>query len=217
MSAPQLYAASQGTRCEGKYECHWCGSPCDDLHRHDDPPPVPFVKYKSTAKRPNANWVCRGCALFRRKRVTVPYMSGGYSDGKSAADYSWWVTPQGAYAVLQEHHAALYDHLLAPPLHFCLALRQKEKVLLHLAAVNELSEIKATTPLAFTLDNKAMEYTVYELEEALRQGTQGRIPGARALVEALGPFDLAAKRERGRPRKEEEPLERSRRVVAKKD
>jgi hypothetical protein len=107
------------------------------------------------------------------------------------------VTRSEARAIRWEHTAELYKILLKPPHQFVLALlteaherldvgARKIKNRIHMADCNDLVEVKAGTELKFTLDNIPHIYTVNELEEALRRGTDGKTPGTQALVRLLG-------------------------------
>ena len=64
----------------------------------------------------------------------------------------------------------------------------------------------AGTELYYTLNNKVLAYSVYELEEGLKGDATGLEPGVRALIELLGPYELPptngtveGPRGRGRP------------------
>lgn len=222
-----VFAQAQGTRNEGKEECHWCASKCQRLWTHDDPQPASFTRSSQAALRPGNAFVCVGCHLWRRRRVTVPFFgSGEYKDGKSMMDYSCVVTGKGAWAVRHPNdNEALYRFLLSPPTKFVLSLidRDRSKVnLLQLAPVNWLEEVRADTELVFLLNGVRYHYSVYELEEALRSGVSGRLPGAQALVNLLGPFAVAResdeereqKRQRGRPKKDDPGVPHANRKVS---
>jgi hypothetical protein len=188
MLASEMYASSLGARCGGPDMCHWCGGGCERRWVHDDPPPLPFVKTHGSAKFPTKMYVCEGCRLFRRPRVTVPFLGGGFKDGRPASSYGWLITPFESSALGDGSYKDLCGKLLAPPLYFCLSLVEDHKVanLLHLMEVNDNPEVKADTPLHFTVNNIRHTYTVYELEKALKGGGEGREPGVRALVRILG-------------------------------
>lgn len=213
LHASTLYAASQGAPlppadCD---ECHYCAGPAPrGLWPHDDPPPVPFARTLTVARRPSNAYVCTGCHLWKYKSVSVRTLDGRMRDRQTPRDHSWYVTEAGAWAVRPENYDLLYEHLRRPPRRFFLSLLRPEgkvKNLLQLCAVNDLDEVKADTPLAFTLDNVAHRYTVYELTEAVKAGDPtGAEPGVRVLFELLdlGRFTPPAKAEpekkkRGRP------------------
>lgn len=192
LSASDLYAIANSNRNHGKEECHWCGSACNDSFIHNDPPPVPFVRSRSTAKRPCAIHICTGCWLYRRQRITVRFLDGGFSDRQNPCKHSWWITLQEASGISKYNYHALYRLLLNPPLCFCLSLRTDEKTdnLIQLSVANDLEEINATTELCYTLNNIKLVYTIYELEEAIKHGPEGKMPGVRMLVETLGGYTL---------------------------
>jgi len=213
LTAPQLYARSQGERCEGSSECYWCGSPCPKLWAHGQPPPQPFVRFdRSKTKRPENAHICKGCWLLRRPRITVNFLSAG-KEGKSFKDvecllnWSVLITGTGAWAIrLKEDNGELLETLLQPPLQFCLSLvTGKEKNHVQMAPVNDHEEIRADTPLAFNVDGIGYTYCTHELEQALLRGPQdGMLPGVRRLFDLLGPYTMkpegVEKRKAGRPR-----------------
>lgn len=212
MNASELLAISQGTKCSGFDECHWCAAPCDRLYPHDDDPILPFVKKTFTAKRPDNGWVCKGCFHFRLHRTTIPYLHGGFKDGKAPRNHSWFITRSGANVVCRNESAeALYPLLLDPPRCFVLALLDDVKINnhIHQAIANEPEELKTDTKLWFTLNNIPHTYTTYELREALKNGkSTGTEPGVQALIRWLGSYTKLAeennqKREVGRPIKVE--------------
>ncbi len=202
----ELYAISQGSKCVGSEECHWCGGPCEKNWIHDDPPPVPFVRTKTTAKRPGNLYVCVGCWLYRMERITITYLDRTIKDRQNPKNHSWLITPEKAVSIRPLDYTDLYPILLNPPLVFSLSLLEDRNTsnLLQLHSLNNHTEIMANTELAFTVDNKLHTYTVYELEEGLRHGTEGKMPGVLALVRILGPYQLQEKkREAHRPKKED--------------
>lgn len=204
--APELYALTQGTRCEGKHECHWCGSPCGRIYIHDGPVPLPFVKNDLTAKRPANPYVCNGCRLFRRPRNTVRFLNGkDYQDGKCLMDFSLLLTDGGIWGVRKEDLPHLENIIFHPPLRFALCLVDPgQKNCLQLGIVNDFQRIQADTPLRFTHNNIPHTYSVYELRSALQSGDfSGKEPGCRVLATSLD-LSLAEKRGRGRPTKEEQ-------------
>lgn len=216
ITAPSLFALAQSTLNDGADRCHWCGSPCPRQWPHDDRSTDPFTPRRSTAKLPGNTYICRGCWLWRRKRVTVTFLSGKQLDRREACDHSWWIVEEGAWGVSKEDNEEVYLRLLCPPVRFtlCLLNQYGGQNLLHLAHVNDNYQVKADTPLYYTLNNTKMEYTVYELEEALKHGTDGKHPGVRALIDFFGHFQISSganqetievKRNRGRPPKRETP------------
>lgn len=226
-SSMDLFAASQGVSNQGPLECHWCASKCARTWTHDDPGPATFKKTPYVAKRPGNAFVCVGCYLWRRKRVTVPFFgSTEYKDGRCFMDYSVVITDRGAWAVRVPDDAdALYKLLLSPPLTFCLSLIEKDRAktnLLQLAPVNEVKEVRGDTELSFLLNGTPFKYSVYELEETLRNGPAGRSPGARALEQLLGPYTVVRegddakddKKQKGRPKKEEPGVPQANRKVS---
>lgn len=206
--ASELYAMSQGAKCEGDQECHYCGSACERKWIHDDPKPIPFTKNIFTAKRPSNSFVCMGCWLFRRTRITIRYMNGEIKDRQDPANHSWLITDNDAQTISHMDFPQLYSVLLYPPLRFSLSFITDPncKNLLQCQVVNDLDCIQANTSIYFTINNSKYEYTIYELEESLKHGGDGKIAGARALVELMGPYNLPEekKRKRGRPSKDEE-------------
>ena len=215
MLASELYAQSESVKCEGKEECHWCSAPCRQEWIHDGPLNLPFMPKGEWARCPANNWICKGCWLWRRKRVSVRYLHGLICDGRCPRDHSWWITDTEAFALgLGNDWQLLQPMLLKPPTKFCLSIISKPTNLLQRAVVNENYEIKNDTELRFTLDNVEMSWTVYELEDALTGEANGRSPGVQALVRLLTPIlpppkSMAneepeeVKRGRGRPVKPE--------------
>jgi hypothetical protein len=211
MLASELFATSQGATCEGPSECHWCGAACARIWPHDDSPPVPFSKARSPAKRPGNQYICTACWLWRRQRVTVPFLHGEYLDGQSPMRHSWLITAEGAWAIRGESWNKLYPFLLKPPTTFVLALVDgKDANQLQCAVVNDNAVVSADTPLVFTVNNIAFAYNIYELEQAIRHGADGKAGGVQALVRMHKPDrsllepEEPAKKNRGRPPKTEE-------------
>ena len=195
MLASELYALSQSSKCQGNYKCHWCSGPCTKLWFHDDPPPIPFTKSTSTAKFPPGLYVCVGCWLFRRQSVTINFLRGKIQkDRQSLSKHSLLITREGVWGLDKLDYQNIYEILLKPPSLFCLALiTEGNKNSLQLATINDNVEVKADTPLHFTINNIQHTYTVYELEDALLtftsgNGSPGKEPGVRALVNFLGPY-----------------------------
>jgi hypothetical protein len=223
----QLLALSHSTSCKGDEQCHWCAAPCDRFVRCDYDPLVLFIdreKTKSTAKRPNNPYICVGCSLYKRQRITVISLTGKMKDRRCLEDYSWLMTEESIRVILPDENYSLYEHLLFPSLKFSLSLlSQDTKSLIQLAVVNDISEIKADTLLSFTIDNRVLQYTIYELEEALKHGSDGKMPGVRALLSLLGPYTpkvTAAvanspitssddKRKPGRPKNDSNPTKKT--------
>lgn len=208
-TASDLWAKAHGDINSGPYECHWCGSACNSKWQHDDPPPIPFTRSNTTAKRPGNAFICQGCWIWRRASVTVNFLSGGFKDHQTAKNHSWWVTPEGVWAIRKEDKGALYERLLKPPTVFFLSLKLDTggvDNLLQLCVVNNMGGIIADTQLRYTLCNVMHIYTVYELEVAVREGPIGTEPGVQALLSRLGsvPSNVVIppgeKRGRGRPK-----------------
>lgn len=209
LTASQIYASSQGVKCIGQRRCHWCAAPCTEQYICYDDPVVLFEKRKSTAKLFGEPYLCIACWNFQRPRTTVPFLHGGLVDGKAPRDYSWWITPSNAWGITPIESAdKMYALLLDPPRCFVLALLEGSgyKNDIHLALANEPEELKADTPLHFTINNVPHSYTTYELREALKGKQSGREPGVHAIMRWLGPYNdptPEVKRERGRPPKTE--------------
>lgn len=213
MTASELFAIALGLKNElGSEECHWCASSCPRKWVHDDPPPIPFKKSQSTAKRPSHRFVCTGCYYYRMKRVTVRYLMEGYSDKQRPEDHSWWVSEDGAFAIRKENHPLLWEYLLSPPPRFYFSLlTEPERIKNHLQCciINDNPAVDIDTKLQFTIDNVPYTYTVYELEEALStKESDGKEPGVRELIRLLQPYhtEEKAKKQRGRPKEESNPL-----------
>lgn len=191
LSASDLFAVSQGSANLGSYECHWCGSKCMQDWRHDEPPSVPFVKNKNQARYPANHWICIGCWLWRRPRVTVSFLDGSYKDGQTASNHSWWVTDKDAKAINQSCKSMLHSVLLKPPNSFVLSLKDPSyQNNLHLAVANDISVIKADTILYFTLNNVVSSYSVYDLETALKDKEACQSPGVRLLLDWFSPWEV---------------------------
>lgn len=212
--ASQFFARTQSSHCDGTEECHWCAGPCQRLHIHDNPPPVPFVKDYERAKRPSNPFICVGCWLWRRKRVTVRFLGGvgrdALKDGQCALNHSWLITETSALVISKDSQEELKEFVLAPHSRFILAFLDDPTGLtknhLHLMVANDLPEVLADTPLVFTVNNVPFVYSVYELETAITQGTGGRLPGVAQLFRLLGIPEPVVdedgklpKREAGRP------------------
>lgn len=130
--------------------------------------------------------------------------------------HSWLLTERGVHAIRRpEDVSRLYAFLLSPAKVFCLSLVDSDKDgnarnLIQLAKVNQFEAIAGDTALKYTLNNREYSYTPYELEEALKHGSEGKPGGVHNLIHWLGPYEGIArvdpeeKRESaGRPKKEE--------------
>ena len=215
-TASELYARSQSRQCEGPWRCHWCGGPCGNSVIHDDLPELVGVKRNQKLARCPANpWMCVGCQLWRRGRLTITWLHGaGSLDGQTPREHGWLITDEWANAVHPAGGTELVKLLLNPPDRFALLLLTEPRLnneprrpgaiqnQIHLAHLNEHTDLKADTPLAFTLDNVTFTYTVYDLEQAFITGTDGKEPGVRALFELFGltiKESEEEKRKKGRP------------------
>lgn len=189
MLASDLYAKSQNSQNEGDQVCHWCLAACNRSTVHDDPLPIPFSRGRSTAKKPDSLWVCNGCKLYRRPRVTVPFLTKGFKDSQCAKHHSWWIEETGAWTIQETDYQAVYDKLLKPPTRFVLSFLVSDNVdnHLHLSILNDHAKIDIDTPLFFTINNVKHSYCIYDLETCLKQREASREPGVRALMDLLGP------------------------------
>lgn len=188
-SSSELFALSQQQRLEGKFACHWCAGACDNTWVHDDPPPVPFVRSTSGAKNPQGVYVCKACKSFRQTRLTLWTLGGKFKDRESPRANSWFITESAARIIdLEADAAKLYELLLSPPEHFCLALRESGDNHLHLWHTNRVKRIKPETALVFTLNNIKHFYSVRELRLALKGESQGFEPGVSAILRLLGRY-----------------------------
>lgn len=198
--ASDLFALSQGTQCHsnGFSKCHWCANPkCTSEFAHDDVPPIPFVRSKSTSLCPVEPYICYGCWLWRRERVTVRFLVDDFQDRQTAKNHSWWITEDNAYALRsQKDFDEVYRLLLKPPRKFILTLKEPGfDNLLQLCVANDPGGILGETPLYFTLNNIKHSFTVYEVTEAVKNGPAAYGPGVRALWQFLGepPEDVKKK------------------------
>lgn len=216
ISASDLFAISQGSVNNGSYRCHWCGSKCDDTWRHDDPPPIPFQKNKNKARYPAEHWICLGCWLWRRSRVTVTFLDGSYKDSQPATHHSWWITDDSAKAINSSTKHFLHSSLLKPPNRFILSLVDEGvQNQIHLSVTNDVAIIEANTPLFFTYNNILCEYTVYDLDTALRDKEASRTPGVRILLSYFSSWEvpqLDKRRPIGKP-KEVQISEHTKKVI----
>lgn len=191
--ASELFSISQGSANtgNGRWQCHWCGSKeCLNEFTHDDVAPVPFIRSKSTAKCPVEPYICYGCWLWRRGKVTINLLAGGFKDGQLTKNHSWWITEEGAWALVSKlDYDEVWKLLIKPPKKFVLALRRsKDKIdtLIQLALANDPGGIVGETVLYFTLNNIPHSFTVYELTESVKLGKESYGPGVRALWDFLG-------------------------------
>ncbi len=204
MRPSELYAKTCNLKCEGSEKCHWCGAACGQFNLHDDVPFLPFVKSTQSPRYPFEKWICNGCYSWRRKSLTVNFLDGSFKDRQCPMTHSWLLTDIETIGLEKGMGKGMYPILLAPPLRFSLSLVTNGKTLnfIHLCMANDLPEIKANTELAFTLDNIPLAYTVYELEGGLRYGSEGKMPGVRALIDFFGKGDLEpipeVKKDKGR-------------------
>ncbi len=215
MLASELFAKAFKQQCEGKWNCHWCGALCDNRTTHNDPPPGPFQRTKSTARYPASAYICKGCWLFRRQRVTLYFLDGTFKDGQAVEKHSFILTEDKLNILQMTDYAPLYQLLLNPPKIFTLALLTPDPIMsgklnvpvgkvnsIQSMFVNENEEVKGETIFKFTINNIPHSYSVYELEQGIRQGGTGREPGVQALLRFLGtPPELPEKIPTvGRPR-----------------
>lgn len=207
-NAAAFLARLNGETCEGPEECHWCTSPCDRKNPHDDPYPIPFVKTLSSAKRPGNSYVCKGCMIYRRPKVTINYLNGGFKDGRCLLHQSWWMDESGIYVLGKDDYQALYQKLLNPPHQFVLSLIEEQfkvKNNIEDSVVNFNQPVAANTKLWYTLNNVRFSFEVYELGEAVKYGVEGKMAGVRELVRYLGPMEYETEeRKRGRPPKKDD-------------
>lgn len=190
-TASDLYAFSQGRHNSGPDQCYWCGSSCERTVPHGDPP-RDIGALRTFAKRPGNQYMCVGCQLWRRPSLTAFSLSGSFRDRQTPRKLSWLITDKSAVtfdAIIDGPR--LYERLLKPPSPFCLIIRDGEGVdgLLQKALVNH-GKILNDTELQFTINNIRFVYSVYELEEGLRNGENGRLPGVRELIRIFGPHKL---------------------------
>lgn len=209
LMASMLFARSQGLECCGLWKCHWCGAPCSNEFIHDDPPPIPFVRSRSTALCPSESYQCVGCWAWRRPRQTAMFFGGGYLDRQTPKWHSWFITEDNALAIRELSYPLLYEKLVDPPRRFVLALRDLTNpvdTLLQVAKLNDPGGVLADTPLKFTLNNISHEYTVYELGEAIKHGPAGCEPGVHALVNFLGKPPEKVREKLREPEREREEI-----------
>jgi len=202
LTASTMYSISQGARAEGPDRCHYCGEPCQRWWLHTDPPLVYGKKRDPLTRCPGNHYICTGCFFFRKPRLTVCYLTGGYKDVQCPMNHSWWITDKDAWGLRKEDYGELYNLLLKPPCRWALLLRTGDPgvvvagsvpTLIHAGRANENAVVESQTELYFTLNNVTFSYTIYELEQGIRYGEEGRMAGVRELMQFLGPC----------PRKEE--------------
>ncbi len=184
MLSSELYARSQGAKCEGSEHCHWCYGPCSQKWTHDDIPFRPFSKSTQLPRFPQGHWVCVGCWLWRRGSLTVNFLGKGYKDKQQNKNHSWLITEGDAWGLSDQSGELLFDKLLRPTGPFSLSITTEAgrvPNLIHLMAVNDMHGSTAETNFNFTIDFALLNYTVYELEEALKHGPDGKSPGVHEL------------------------------------
>lgn len=196
VSCSEMYAHSQGFTLDGPDRCHWCTSPCKKLIPHDDARPIPGQRYFTSAKLPGNQYMCVGCWLWRRKRITIHFLTEGLKDGQAPENWNWWLEPTIARAIRLSpiskaepytDKAELIERLLDPPHVFGLALAPSgNKNWLHQIPLNQNSSIRADTELYFASEGKTFHYTVYELEVAMKEGPEGTEAGVQELCRILG-------------------------------
>ncbi len=188
MTASEIFARIHNLKQEGSFECYWCGAKCTDEHIHDGhKATIGNRRPITTALRPGSPYMCNSCWWFRSTGKWVVDLNGKVIDYQAYRDHSWFLTlSKGEVIQLPDNKPELLKILLKPPHEFILSFNTEEvKPELHLMEVNEFDEIKANDELKFTVDNKPLTYTVYELEESLKHGPEGKAPGVRWLWEAL--------------------------------
>lgn len=186
MLASELYAISEGKKCEGKRECHWCGAACEEKWLHDEPPPLIGVRRSAMVARPNNPWICTGCWLWRRQRITINLLDGTQRDVQTPAKHCWLISDKTSLAFYAaDHRQILFKLLTVPVAPFSLILRTPGNgvdVHIQMAVVNEMNNPTINTPMFFTLDNIKHQFTLYELDEALKHTDTGKEPGVRVLA-----------------------------------
>lgn len=217
MNVSEFYAEVLGKKCKGQFRCRWCGSPCSDAHNQFMWPEAAAIK--EFCKCPSNHYVCMGCFLYRRQRITLNFMDGTYKDRQAARNHSWIITEKGIVA-FNSPSPDLLEFVLQPPVKFAMSIIDKIPNQIQLAAMNDFPEIKANTPLVFTMNGEKIEYTVYELKEAIDHGEQGKEPGVRLLLSLVGELPKKVvnmeKRERGRPVNVEDETTQVKRLVSSK-
>lgn len=204
LTASELYAMSQGPKCEGQNECHWCGAPCSRRWLHDEPQPVMFMKRpKTTALRPDSPWICIGCWLFRRTRLTAFFLDGKtYLDRQCPASHSWWITPTEALSIRQSDGKLLFQKLLAPPQQFALLLLSGDSAtcLIHQGLANVHDKpVEFGARLKFTVNGVPHTVSPMELQTGLKSKEARTEPGVRVLIDLFGTSDLLPEEDGKRP------------------
>lgn len=217
MLASELYALSQGAACSGPYTCYWCGGPCTERHIHGERPLGIGEKFPHPVSFRQSPYYCVGCWLWQRPRLTAWYIDGEtFRDGQTPRNLSWWFTEWSCVALEPGHGQYVYPLLLKPPLRFVLSVVASGQAnYVQLARANDNEQVKANTPLAFTVNGAAFTYTVGDLKQALRTGdANGCDAGVRELIGLFGPYKVPEepeekKRGRGRPPLGEEVTSRA--------
>lgn len=204
LQSSELLAVVHKSPCSGSDTCHWCGASTERIWPHDEPVYLPFSKGRSRAKCPGSSYICQGCWLYRRRRVTYNFFDSGFKDGQCLLDHSWLLTNEGIWILRREDYPLLWEFLLSPSLRFSLSLLSNDalKNEIHLTTLNDYPEIKADTQLSFNLDNTVLGYSIYELEHAISKSPNGSQPGVHALLRILGTPPTqkeVVKRDKGRP------------------
>lgn len=144
------------------------------------------------------------------ERITVRFLDNTFKDRQSPQNHSWWITMRESKVIGKYDFETLYGLLLSPPNTFSLSLVSDTNVpnLIQLQQLNRHDKILADTTLSFTIDNTPHTYTVYELEEGLKHGAEGKMPGVQALIRHLGAYQIQMdKRGKGRPKVEDRRAE----------
>lgn len=195
ITSPELYGMSRGARCEGMFRCHWCGAACGQMWKHDDVTLGLMFgpKSKQAPVIPASPFICAGCWLFRQKSITAffltPHGGTAFKDRQNPSTHSWWITDGDSRAITAHCHADLVHLLLNPPRRFSLSFlagEQKPQNMLHRCPCNDEAILTKDTPLGFAVNNTAYTYTVYELEQAPKLGSNGLSAGTRALCDLIG-------------------------------
>ncbi len=213
LSPSQIYAIANNGTCEGEMECHWCGSPCKRNFFHDDVLPFTIGGKREYAKKPMSPYICTGCFLFRRKRITVWFPDKEFKDSQAPARHSLLYGKYECLALRKGSGKFIYPKLLSPSLFFVLALideNQDNPIQHHVSNCFEV--ISSSMELEFTYNSKPFSYTINDLENALKHGMNGAPPGAAHLVRYFGEWEFPKEEKedppkeikRGRPFKEDE-------------
>lgn len=199
LTVPELFAQVHSHKCQGDQECHWCSAPCGRDYIHDELQPMLGVRHKPKARRPNSPYICVGCRLLRRRSITIHFLSGGYKDRQQALLWSCLITLDEYKVIrLPEDVITLGKILLKPPPVFALLLTTGQlKLLPQFGTVNERTETKGGDLLYFDYNNTPHQYTIYELELALKgEPEEGLEPGVRLLASLLRPHFSLTKTEK---------------------